>query len=66
MGSYQDGSGSYSFTGQGYGFSVLVTSQTGGAKVVKYFTFDFGPTGPVSFYGFDGSYLGSMQPPSFP
>jgi hypothetical protein len=66
MGTYQDGVESYSFIGQAYGFSVLVTSQTGGAKTVNYFTFDGGPTGPVFFYGFGGSYLGTMQAPGFP
>ena len=66
MGTYQDGVESYSFTGQAYGDSVLVTSQTGGAKTINYFTFNFGPTGPVFFYGFDGSYLGTIQPPGFP
>jgi hypothetical protein len=52
---YQGGIESYSITGQAYGSSVLVTSQTGGAKMVNYFTFNFRPTGPVYFYGFDGS-----------
>jgi hypothetical protein len=66
MGTYQDGIESYSFTGQGYSASVLVTSQTGGAKIINYFTFDSGPTGHVYFYGFDGSSLGTMQPPGFP
>jgi hypothetical protein len=42
------------------------TSQTGGAKIINYFTFDGGPTAQVYFYGFDGSYLGTMQPPGFP
>jgi hypothetical protein len=37
--------------------------RTGANIVIKHFAF---PTGPVIFYGFDGSYLGSMQPPSFP
>jgi hypothetical protein len=66
IGTYQDGIESYSFTGQGYGASVLITSQTGGAKIINYLTFDSGPTGHVYFYGFDGSYLGTMQPPGFP
>lgn len=46
MGTYQDGIESYSFTGQGYGFSVLITSQTGGAKLINYFAFDGGPDCP--------------------
>jgi hypothetical protein len=66
MGTYQDRIEGYAFTGQAYGYSVVVTSQTGEAKIINYFTFNFGRTGPVNFYGFDGSYLGTMQPPGFP
>jgi hypothetical protein len=44
---------------------VLVTSQGGGAKIINYFTFDGGPTAQVYFYGFDGGFLGTMQPPDF-
>ena len=66
MGTYQDGVESYTFTGQASGFSALVTSQSGGAKIINYFTFDGGPTGNVYFYGFDGGYLEAMQPPGFP
>jgi hypothetical protein len=63
---YQDGVESYSFTGQAYGDSVLVKWQIGGAKIINYFAFDGGPTAQVYFYGFDGSFLGTMQPPGFP
>jgi hypothetical protein len=66
IGTYQDGIESYSFTGNGYGDSVLITSQTGGTKIINYFAFDGGPTAQVYFYGFDGSYLGTIQPPGFP
>jgi hypothetical protein len=65
-GTYRDGVESYSFTGQAYGDSVLVTWQTGGAKIINYFAFDGGPTAQAYFYGFDGSFLGTMQPPGFP
>jgi hypothetical protein len=45
---------------------IALAQRTGGAKVINYFTFDGGPTAQVYFYGFDGSYLGTMQPPGFP